>query len=260
MLQNLADNGIDLKKLGLYFLLFLFVIFIIVFLIINSGSKDYLIIKENLILTKRFSKWKQVKRVDDKLLEKKYSVIDEKKYDKVTLKYNKDYDSWYYLDDSYKDLNLTKVRVAYTKMFKGAKPADYSYSLYDDSDNSIVREALNNKDISKFQNRISKYSFDLDNDGTLDTIYTLTNESLAVTDDNEEKYSAIFLAANGKFVNFLDDDHSKPYRLIDIVDIDNDGKYEVIVNKGDLDLSYFDSCYQIYKINGNKISRIMDCK
>ena len=261
MLQNLVDNGIDVKKIFLGFIGFLIIIFLVISFVINNRDiNEFLIIKEKLILTKKASNWKQVKEVTDKVLEKKYSVIDDSITKDVSLNYNKDYDSWYYFNSDYKDLGLTDVTLAYTDMFKDVKQADYSISLYEDSDYSIIKDVLKKKDISKFQRSISKVTFDLDGDGTSESIYSLTNESLAIDGNNDKKYSAIFLTRNGTFIDFLDSDHSKPYSVVDIIDLEGDGKYEVVVNKGNLDLTYYDSCFQIYKINGKKIKRIMDCK
>ena len=258
MLENLRDNGIGIGKIFLFFLILLLIILYLFFLISGMNSNDFLIVNESLILTKRGSKWKTVESINDNILDKSYNVYTSNgEYENVIISYDSDTNNWYYMNKNYNDLNLNKVQFAYTKKFKGVKRANYDVSYYDDGDYEILKDILKDKDIDDFKKSVIKSSFDFDGDGFLESIYTLTNESLY--EGHEDKYSYIFLVRNGKLIKLLDDDTSKPYIVRNIIDIDKDGKYEVIVSKGDVDVSTFDSCFQIYKINGNKVKRIMDC-
>ena len=258
MLENLRDNGISLSKILMFFLVLFLIIFGLYFLISDMNNNDFLIVNENLILTKSGSKWKQIDTLDDNILDKTYHVRTlDNDYDDVIVSYDADSNSWYYMNKNYNDLNLKKVQLAYTKKFKGVKRADYDVSYYDESDDDILSDVLKDKAIDDFKKSVVKRSFDIDGDGTLETIYTLTNESLV--ESPGKKYSYIFLVKGDSLVKMLDDDTSTPYIVRNIIDIDNDGKYEVIVSKGDVDVSTFNSCYQIYKINGDKVKRIMDC-
>lgn len=253
MIENLEENGIDVKKI---FALFLFVFLLIGIIIYNMFPRGYMIIGESLILTKKGNKWVQIKNVNKEVLDKKYSVYSSLgKSDNVILNYTDD--SFYYLNKDYKDLGLKNVYVSYTKDFKGVKPADYSVDFYNENDNTILNEILKDKNIDDFKISIIKSSYDLDKDGKLETIYTLSNESIDF--NAEEKYSTIFLVKDNKVIGKLDKDTSEPYLVQGIVDINGDNKYEVIVSKGTIDVATFDTCFQIYSIKNNKIKRIKDC-
>lgn len=253
MLENLKENGVNVK---LIFVVIIFIFLLLLFIIFGIKSGGYMIINENLILTKKGKEWSQIKKINDSLFKKEYSVYSSKgKTDGVTINYSNN--NFYYYDNMYKDLNLNKVSVAYTKEFKNIKVADYDVSFYDNSDDLYMQEVLKDRDISNFKNSVIKSSFDLDSDGISENIYTMTNMSLA--GENEKNYSSIFLVKNDKVIDVLDDDSSQPYLVQNIIDLDGDGKYEVVVSKGTIDNPTFSTCGQIYKISGSKIKRIKDC-
>lgn len=257
LLENLKDNGIGLNKILSFFLIVFLVVGGGIYLFIANRPKGYLIVNEKLILTKRMNNWETVKKISNDILDKKYHVVNYAgEYDGVTISYRADSNSWYYMDKDYSDLNLKMVRAAYTDDFKGIKVANYSVSYYDESDDEILNGILPNI-VRKNGWSVIKSEFDLDGNGVKEIIYTVNNATL--TDGNGKIKSYIFLVRNGSVVKMLDDDTSKPYLVRNIIDIDKDGKYEVIVSKGDIDVSTFDSCYQIYKIKGNNIKRILDC-
>lgn len=253
MLENLKENGVNVK---LIFVVIIFIFLLLLFIIFGTKSGGYMIINENLILTKKGNEWSQIKKINDSLFKKEYSVYSSKgNTDGVTINYSNN--NFYYYDKMYKDLNLNKVSVAYTKEFKNIKVADYDVSFYDNSDDLYMQDILKDRDISNFKNSVIKSSFDLDSDGISENIYTMTNMSLA--GENEKNYSSIFLVKNDKVIDVLDDDTSQPYLVQNIIDLDGDGKYEVVVSKGTIDNPTFSTCGQIYKISGSKIKRIKDC-
>ena len=103
---------------------------------------------------------------------------------------------------------------------------------------------------------------DIDGDGISEIFYTITNERLANVDFESasiKNYSTIIMIKNNKIYK-LDTDTSSPFSINDIIDLDGDGKYEIIVSKGVLDTPTFDSCYQIYNFKDDKFERLMDCK
>lgn len=248
----MLENDFNIKKYLFGGLIILAVI--VVFIVVIFGKNDgFIIVDESLILTKNGGKLKQLHKIDDEILSKKYTVVgDFGKRENVTIKYEND--EFYYLNKEYSDLDPKKVFVSYTNNFKGIKVADVDFSYYDDSDEELLSKVLGGKNISNFTNSVLKNSFDLDGDGKYEVIYTLTD----VFDGGD--YSTIFLVRNGEFVKKLDDDVDSPYVVRSIIDIDGDGKYEVIVSKGSYDLADFDTCFQIYKIVGDNIKKVMDCK
>lgn len=254
------DNGLFNEngyKKQLFFLLFIF-IFLVIFImfILSKKHNSYLFINESSILTKSAFGYKQVKNFDDKFLDEKYNVYSDSGLHKnITIKRNSN--SWYYFNKNYKDLELTNVSLAYTSNFKGLKVADYDVSYYDDGDDDILNEVLSGEDISNYEKSVIKSSFDLDNDGVLETIYTINDFDLT---DSEGNYSFIFLVREGKLVNIIDKDSDDSFLVQNIVDIDGDGKYEIIVSKGTNDVVTFDTCIKMYSINKKNFKCILDCK
>lgn len=261
LVENLKDN-LGSKRLMMLFWSLIMIVGLVVFaafcFIYTRPPKDYIIVGESAILAKTRGKWVQIKKINNNILSSKYTVVSDSTIkDNVQINYSNDSNFWLYMDNQYNDLELKHVKLAYTDKFKNVKNADYQISYYTHDDESILSSALGDKDISNFENSIMRYSFDLDGDGKIESIYTLTDKTLAGY--RRGKYSSMFLARDGKFVKTFSDDTSRTYKVVGIVDIDGDKKYEIIVNRGDLDVSYIDSCYQIYKVTGDKITMIMDC-
>ncbi len=251
-------ENINLKNI-LRFFAILILLLVVIFITIVSNKKptDFIIIDESCILTKKGNKWLQIKELDENILSKKYTLVSKNQIkNNVKINYTKDSNLWTYFDNQYNDLNSKDVLAAYTKKFNKLKVADYSTSYYDENDDEILMKALGDDYSNINKGFIFKYSYDLDNDGTTEIIYTITGQSLSAEDYNSK--STIFLVKNGEVVGKFDNDDS-PYRIISIVDLDGDGFFEVVVNKGDIDMSYFDSCYQIYNFKNGKINRLMGC-
>lgn len=239
-----------------YFFGFLIVVvFLIILLVFIFNKKtSYLIINESSIIAKKGSKISQLDYVNDKMFEDKYNVFsDGNVYEDVTIK-NESL-VWYYFDDNYKDLGLTKVSAAYSKEFGKIKVADYDVSYYDESDNDIIKGVIGDKDISEFKNSIIKSSYDLDGDGVVETVYTMNNLNLA---DSNGDYSYIFLVKNNELVNIIETDSKDSFLIQNIIDLNGDGKFEIIFSKGTNDVVTLDTCIKIYSVKKNKY--LLNCE
>ena len=140
-----------------------------------------------------------------------------------------------------------------------------------DDDNAIVREALEKIDIdtSAFFNIHQKISFDINNDGTNEYIYYVDNMSKPgddsldgiaspVSNSSGLNFSVLFMYKNNK-VYIIDKDISertdyKVFEPLNIVDIRDDGKLELIYIKGDR-YNDFSDCTNLYNLTKNKIIR-----
>jgi len=237
----------------------LFVGTILAINVFNSHkSNQYIIIGKTLILEKKSNEWQQLEEVNQDLLKQKYIVdTGEKKYKNTTVNYASN--TWYYVDEHFNNIDSNKVRIAYNKV-DNIKLADYTWQMADETDLDILSSALedeNIKDINSFLINTIKITIDLDNDGSDENIYTSTNASLSY--DGQPQFSKMFVVKDDEIIQTINSDGNEPFYIIEILDLDNDGKYEIIVNKGDIDIKKFDSCYQIYKINKNKLKIEKDC-
>lgn len=236
------------------FIIFLLIVFL--FFLFRGGKDSYLIVNESTIIKKEGFKYKQINSLDTKILNGNFNVYSDGEFYKDVVIKNKS-NEWYYFDKDYNDLDLNKVSLAYTKTFDGLKEASYDVSFYDENDDEVLSEVLKVDDISAYKNSIIKSSFDIDNDGVVETIYTINNFSL---NDSDGNFSFIFLSRNGKLVKIIDKDSNDSFLVQNIVDIDGNGKYELLVSKGTNDVVTYDTCMKIYSINKNKSKCILDCK
>lgn len=228
-----------------YFILFIVLVLFLIFLIIlfvNNNSDGYIIINESCVLEKKGSKYVQLNKLNNDVLKGKFNVYNGLNLTKdVTIKYEGN--SWYYFDNNYSDLKYNKVSLAYSNDIENIKKANYDVSYYEESDDKFLGDFSDDA-----RKNTIKSSFDLDGDGKLETIYTVINGNK----------SSIFLIRDDTFVKLLEES-SNVYYVQNIVDLDGNGKYEVIVSKGTEDFATFDTCFQIYSINGNQIKKIKDC-
>lgn len=224
----------------------------------NHKTNQYIIIGKEVILEKKSNQWRQLEEVNDEIFKQKYTVdTGEKKYKNATVNYASN--TWYYVDKDFNNIDSNKVRIAYNKI-DNIKLADYIWEMADETDLDILTYALedeNIKNINSFLVNTRKVIIDLDNDGNDESIYTTTNASLSY--DGEPQLSKMFVVKDGEIIQTINADKNEPFFIMEILDLDGDGKYEMIVNKGDIDIKKFDSCYQIYKINKDKIKIEKDC-
>lgn len=255
MLQNMKDNGVNVRGILLGFLLIIIFVIIGIFIFNMLSINDYVIVSESCIISKKNGQWFQIKEPSDDLLNKKYTVVGDFGTRKnVIINYNEDNNEFYYMDSNYKDLNIDKPYVAFTEKFNKINTTDYNVQFYDSSDDIFIKKAIGDKDINLFTDSLFKYICDLNGDGKKEIIYTTTDKNLNGLSGN---YSYIFLVSDGKYIGKLDKDSSKPYMIRGIIDLDGDGNFEIIVSKGDIDISAFNSNYMIFNYKNNIINTLL---
>ncbi len=250
-------------KIGIIILIVVIVLIILVVIFkpifANHHSSKYLIIDGTLILEKNGKGWDQITKVNDDILKQKYNVYaDDEIYKESTLSYTSN--QWYYMDKNYKNIDADKVRVAYSGEEK-IGIANYDKSYYSQNDENVLREALakdNVTNIDNFTNSTRKVTYDFDGDGIEESIYTTTNKSLEYSP--ETKVSQLFATKNGQVTQVIASSANTPYFIREVLDINEDGKYEFIVTKGMVDIPTFDTCYQIYGLDNDTWQLIHDCK
>lgn len=257
------DKAEDIKKYVKWIIIaILFVIVYIIFALFvgreDRGETDnYLIVKEDLIWHEIDNKWYQEVEVTDDLLKQKFVLINGKnKINVDNLQFSNG--KWYFFDKDYKLISSDNFRVAYTDNLK-IKLADTSVEGYSDSDDVYILDAINPSDETQwniFRNRLNKVTYDFDNDGSEETIYITTNASTTVQDYDFASY--LFLVKNNKVVNVIEGGDD-PYGIVEVLDIDNDGNYEIVISQGIIDNATFEDCYQIYKVVNGKLGLVQNC-
>lgn len=249
------------KKFVVIVIVILIILIIVIFLKkhIDIKSNKFLILGDYLILEKNSKEWSQIEEVNEDILKQKYTVdTKDRQYVNVTISY--DSNNWHYMDKDYKNIDTKEIRAAYTNL-KDISLANFTKQYADESDISNLKMALsqdNINNIDSFLPATTKVIIDIDKDGEAEYIYTTTNASLAYT--GEKEISKMFIVKNNKITTITDDTAHGPYSVMEILDIDNNGKYDVIVNKGNVNLKLLDSCYQIYEVDNEKWKLKQDCQ
>jgi len=259
------DQKKELKKYFKIGIVIFIIVIIYIFVALKIGGKTpitnlkekYLIVGNYLILKYEDGTWKQVNKMNDKILENKFSLYDGLvKKDDLFIEYASN--KFIFLNSNYEETKIENFRYAFVGI-DDIKPANYTWEFYENVDKNYLQSFLNKNNISKIDSFIfgtTKTTYDFDNDGTKETIYTTTNESLSEV--KQTNFSGIFMVQNNKITTISNEDG--PYYVQEVLDIDNDGTYEIIVSNGVINRPTFESCYQIYKMKNKKWEIIKDCE
>lgn len=229
------------RKKYIIILIILVIYFVVLFMMFyNKKEKTISIVVDNYALfnyTKK-DKWKNIPLNNDKLdlyNWQNYNVYIDKSFNgNKYLWFN---DKWYIFNKDKSPINY------YGSLF--AIHTDFDYSLepinfeeQNINNYSYVYDVLKDNNI-KIDNNYTVNSYlllDIDNDGTEEEFYTISN-SLPIDFTASKYYSFVFMVKNNKVYYLYKDtydemfDACKPY-ISGILDVDNDKNYEIIVNCG----------------------------
>lgn len=239
------------------------VLYIVIAFSINNSSKvisnDYLLVGDNLIWHKIDNRWYQMTEVTEELLKQKFTLNDGQKNYKVNDIQYSDM-KWYFFDKDYKEIEDTSNRIAFSGNLN-IKVADYDEGQYVDSDDAIINSVeagLSDDRLELMRLSLVKYYVDIDADGQDEMIYTFSDNKLDVLDYTPSSY--LVLVKNGVVLDYVKtSDSTNLFVVQNILDLDNDKEYELVVSSDDIDYPTFSSCYQIYKIVDDKIKLLQNC-
>ena len=244
-------------------LIVLLSLYVVLAVFFNSDGNDkqgdgYLIVGESLIYQKVDDNWEQLTEVPD-ISDLNFTVYDgNNKKENVKVQYNSN--MWYFFDDDYNEINYDNFRIAFTNNLD-VKINQNTVQRYDNTDEKYISQIIdtnNSESIESYKISLRKLNLDIDNDDEEETLYTMSNYSYEVTDYKQISY--LFIVDNG-VVKIIDSSEGfEPFVIIDSMDLDGDGKFEVIVAKNVMDVPSFDSCYQIYGVKNGEYTLLKDCK
>ena len=248
------------KKAAIFILIFLIAGAIIFFLtigvdLINSNENIIIIGDSGGFKKINNSRWVRINTRDElKSLSSNVSkfniYVDNSYFGKYKLFYD---DKWYLFKNGNTPVNYNGNMLALSGSIK-YKIANFT--THDIEDKTYVNRVLKENNIS--EDSILTYSYytdiDLNNDGVLERIYTISNK-FPYEDIGSLSFSYIFMIKNDKIIYLyknkeeLDDVYSgcNPY-ISNLIDIDEDNKLEVIIG-----CSYYSvegTKYNLYKFNG----------
>lgn len=223
----------------------------------SKSSDKYLILGNYLILQKTNTSFKQIDKINDEILDYKYTITNGEQYkNDVTMQFINN--EWFFFDKNYNEIKMPNFKAATHKLSVHLDDFEQE-TILNPLDDEYIEEFMNTNNIS---NRNTYHAFrityDFDKDDNPEYIYTLSNYSFSETTHKQKGY--IFMVKDDKIININDNNGDGPFTVMQILDLDNDENYEMVINKGDIDIKTFNGCYQIYKLEQNQLKQILGCK
>lgn len=253
------DNFQRNRKIFIYLGIFVLVVLILlIFVFLNFknffSSGDYLIVSNHLIF-KSDDKWVQVTPNDIK--NSKFTVYNGlNKINATKISYENG--QWNFYDGN-KLLDVDDFRFAYSGNIK-INALDYYLEEYDSTDEKLILDVVNSEseeDLELYRRSLRKVNTDFDGDGSLETIYVTSD--FIFGNGYRTPYSYMFLTKDGDVVDSIFDIDNNVYNIVNVIDMNDDGLYEIIVSKGAMPSEDFNSCYQIYNVVSGNIKLVQDC-
>ena len=246
------------KKVSIFILIFLLVGSIVFFLTIGvrliTKNKDNVIVIGNSGGFKKVnSRWVGIYSKKDlkSCSGKKFNVyVDNSYFGRYKIFYD---DKWYLYKNNNTPVNYEEENMLALSGSIKYKIADFS--THDIDDTTYVKKVLKENNLSEDSPLTYSYyiDFDLNNDGVIERIYTISNK-FPYEDIGNISFGYIFTVKDGKIIYLykdkkeIDDIYSgcNPY-ISNFIDVDEDNKFEVIVG-----CSYYSvegTRYNLYKFN-----------
>lgn len=253
-----------MKKKIVIVLIALLSYFCIVILIygvnILINKQNYLVINNSAVFKYNKNKWDKVDNKDSITGNKYYTYVDNEYYGITRLQYYND--KTYVYNKNNKAVFYDEYFLAYSGK-KKIIPVKYDTLSFDDNDYRILNNYLNELKISNYDDILyaNKYQLDFDNDGIIETLYNVSN---AFTDSiPSEIFSLLFINDNGvskAIHNFIYHDKISDVKnviLYSIIDIDSDGKYDIVTDESSFGSN--NQCYNLYNYNGEEVKTLYEC-
>jgi len=237
----------------------------IIFVFMDSYpfSKMYIMIDKNTRWEYKDKKWETVSTEDDIFIKNKFKIFSNQNYQGEFFIQNYE-NEWYFFDDNNKSYNLEGKLFAY----------------YGDNDINVIPFNSEEPTIQEVNNLLAKYdikinnleelslvqkvTIDLDKDEENEQIYSLSN--MMSEFENSKTFSLVIYIDNDKektiMKNITDssiDDINYIYSVSNIIDLNNDDKYEIIIEQ-QRPLNAGLDCHSMYKLKRGKYVAIKSCE
>ncbi len=256
-MENKKSIIIVIVILVLYFLLM--VVIIGINQIKNKFSTFEIIMEPGTYLKYEKGKWEDV--IDSStMLGKSYNIYGEHKflYEGV-LQYA--IDKWYAFDNNNEPLSLPDNFFAY-RGNRDIKVQEFEIIDMTEEEINEAKELLKSKNVTiePVFKKTKKIEFDFDNDGEKEQVYFISNDY--DLESQTKVFSIAYMKNNSKIetlISHISEDYTDipTIMLKEIIDYNDDGKYELIFRK-----TYFDqigTCYEIFELEKGIYKPIKKC-
>ncbi|MDO5002951.1 MAG: hypothetical protein Q4E39_01810 [bacterium] len=222
--------------------------------IIKDYNKDEILIVSDNIFRKYKSKWFKIQDIKSMNWKKFHIYVNNDYYGDKYLYYN---EKWYIFEKDRKALTYSGDILAFNTDYKVLKFNEVNNYLDEN-----IKRVLNENNSEEVGIEDSYYiDVDIDGDNSLERIYVVTNR-FSEKLDSGKFFSYVFLLKNNKITYIYKesskDNNSysgcKPY-VNNIIDVDDDGKYEVILACSYY--SYGSTKYNLFKYNKGKFNLLV---
>lgn len=256
------------NRINPFIFIIIFIIFTIIFVIYNNNKK--IVVFNNIYMFDISNKKvKPIKKYpllfnnsniyyySDSIAYKGYMSYIDKKTNIDQVKGN----SIAFYTEDYKKIEDYDLVASNSDNLNIKKSNEIQNTILNDEDYKIINDQI---DTDKDDLKVYKYEVDLDNNNVTDYIYVITNYYIYDTTHNllqndYKYYNYVIVRINNKnniLVN--NDDAKKIYNLNNIIDIDNDDKYELNFSIDDT-INIDGHCETIHKYKNNKFVEYKNC-
>lgn len=234
-------------------------IYVFITLILNNNNlfsvinPTYLVVENKIAWKKENDKWIDVSDLT-KLEKIKFNIYtDEKTEGYISL--TGSVDKIYIKENKQGNYKAKKIRAAISN--DEVKLADYRVQKIDvksDYYSLNVLENINRDLIDSFDGSV--VTFDFDNDGKKESLYFVSNISIENTSGILTK---VFLVDNNEMIE-IESTGLYRFEILEILDLDKDKEYEIILEKKKKILNGYETCYQLYKFKNGKYENVKKCE
>lgn len=124
---------------------------------------------------------------------------------------------WIFYDEIGDEIRTDDLRMAYTG-HHNIKPLNYIEESYGPEDENLIKAIADNPDeqsLELYKKSLKKISYDFDNDGVIESIYTMMNYLFG--GNIEKPTSYMYMIKNGEVKDILKDININIYNVVDII-------------------------------------------
>lgn len=226
-------------------------------------NKTYIMIGADEKLKYEKGKYVDIKNNERKLYQgEKFDIYDETGHLGIyQLKYHQG--RWHAFGDDYSFVKLTEPIFAIKSNKKYSVPT-YDVENLNSEDITLLDGMLKEEGITKYNISLNqKITFDLDNDGKNESLYSVSN--LFEDDGADGYFSLVYYIKKGKveilnkkIVGVDDAYDAEQYFITKLIDLKDDKKVEIVVTRSCYSISC-DDCSEIYTLKWGKYKKLRTC-
>lgn len=251
------------NKVYVILIIFLIVFFFLIYFLVGKkeiekeNEEVTLLLGENTIWQYKYKNWNVISNDLEQYNWEKFQIFLDGQYEDELYIWHSD--KWYIFDDNKEAINYTSNFLALKANFDINVKKFVSSEI---TNLSKISDYLSSKNISAYSELTVKTEtqVDIDNDGSLEEIYIISNV-FPIDSTPNEIFAYVFMKKNNQIYEIFNfeeqnsvDNGVKPY-INSIIDVDNDGMYEIILSCAGYSIEEPEN--YLYKFTNNKFEKLI---